>query len=165
MPVLTPDFLKKRGRIMKTRIPPPIVTLLFAFLMWQLGRLVPAGQLNLPGSPEISLVLVGLGLVVVTMAWGRFRKVGTTVNPLDPSLASSLVSSGIFGRSRNPMYLAMLIFLTAWALWLGNLVNIISLYLFVSFMTRFQIKPEEEALTKLFGEEYEAYCEKVNRWI
>ena len=150
---------------MKTKIPPPIVAVLFALLMWALDRLVPVSQLTLPGAGIISLLLVGLGLVVMIMALGRFRKVGTTVNPLDPSLASSLVSSGIFRRSRNPMYLGMLIFLTAWALWLGNAVNLITLYLFVSFMTRFQIKPEEEALTKLFGEEYEAYCEKVNRWI
>lgn len=149
---------------MKTRIPPPIVATLFALLMWQLDRMVPVGQLTLPGSIMISLVLIGLGLVVMTMAWGRFRKVGTTVNPLDPSLASSLVSGGIFGRSRNPMYLGMLIFLTAWAL-LGNIVNIATLYLFVSFMTRFQIRPEEEALTKLFGEDYTQYCNQVRRWI
>ena len=149
---------------MKTRVPPPIVATLFALAMWLLDRMIPAGQLTLPGSVMISLILIGLGLVVMTMALGRFRKVGTTVNPLDPSLASSLVSSGIFGRSRNPMYLGMLIFLTAWALWLGNLVNIAMLYLFYSFMTRFQIRPEEEALTQLFGGEYTEYCNRVRRW-
>lgn len=150
---------------MKTKIPPPIVATLFALIMWGLDALVPAGQLALPGATTICLLLIGLGIVVMTLALRRFRKVGTTVNPLDPSLASSLVSSGIFGRSRNPMYLGMLVLLTAWAIWLGNAANIVTLYLFVSFMTRFQIKPEEEALTKLFGDEYEAYCEKVNRWI
>ena len=150
---------------MKTKIPPPIVATLFALIMWGLDRLVPMDMLSAGTTAVIVPVLILVGLGIMTLAMQRFRKAGTTVNPLDPSRASSLVSSGIFGRSRNPMYLGMLILLTAWAIWLGNAANVITLYLFFSFMTRFQIKPEEEALIKLFGEEYEAWCEKVSRWI
>ena len=133
--------------------------------MWGLDRLVPMDMLSAGTTAMIAPVLVLVGLGIMALAMQRFRKAGTTVNPLDPSRASSLVSSGIFGRSRNPMYLGMLILLTAWAIWLGNAANIVTLYVFYSFMTRFQIKPEEEALTKLFGEEYEAYCKRVSRWI
>ena len=150
---------------MKTKIPPPIVATLFALMMWGLDALVPMDMLSAGTTAMIAPVLILVGLGIMTLALRRFRKVGTTVNPLDPSRASSLVSSGIFGRSRNPMYLGMLVLLMAWAIWLGNAANIVTLYLFYSFMTRFQIKPEEEALARLFGEEYEAYCEKVSRWI
>lgn len=150
---------------MKTRIPPPVVTVFFALFMWGLDRLVPMTKLSLPWAGVVALALVLLGLVVMGLAAGRFRKVGTTVNPLDPSRASSLVSSGIFRRSRNPMYLGMLVILTGWTIWLGNIVNVAVLYLFFSFMTRFQIKPEEQALIKLFGQEYEDYCNRVSRWI
>ncbi len=150
---------------MKTKIPPPIVATLFALMMWGLDALVPMDMLSAATTAMIAPVLILVGLGIMTLALRRFRKVGTTVNPLDPSRASSLVSSGIFGRSRNPMYLGMLVLLMAWAIWLGNAANIVTLYLFYSFMTRFQIKPEEEALARLFGEEYEAYCEKVSRWI
>jgi protein-S-isoprenylcysteine O-methyltransferase Ste14 len=149
---------------MNTKIPPPIVAIAFAILMWQLDSLLPMGHLSLPGFAILSSLLGVLGLVVMGLAIGRFREVGTTVDPRDPSLASALVSSGIFGRSRNPMYVGMLFLLTAWAIWLGNGANVVLIYLFFSFMTRFQIKPEEQALTKLFGQEYEDYCKKVNRW-
>lgn len=150
---------------MKTKIPPPIVAVLFAVIMWGLDRLVPMDMLSAPTTAMISPVLILVGLAIMGFALRRFRKVGTTVNPLAPSLASSLVISGIFRRSRNPMYLGMLVLLTAWAIWLGNAANVVTLYLFFSFMTRFQIKPEEEALTRLFGEEYEAYRKRVSRWI
>jgi protein-S-isoprenylcysteine O-methyltransferase Ste14 len=149
---------------MNTKIPPPIVAITFAILMWQLDSLLPMGHLSLPGFAIFSSLLGVLGIVVMGLAISRFRKVSTTVDPRDPSLASSLVSGGIFGRSRNPMYVGMLFLLTAWAIWLGNGANVVLIYLFFSFMTRFQIKPEEQALTKLFGQEYEDYCKKVNRW-
>lgn len=150
---------------MKTRIPPPLVTLAFAMMMLGLDRQFPAGRFDLPEGGTAALLLSLLGLAIIAAAGRNFRKAGTTVNPLDPARASSLVSAGIFRRSRNPMYLSMLVFLIALGIWLGNVSSIVALTLFVWFMTRFQIKPEEEALTQLFGAEYEDYCSRVRRWI
>ena len=106
-----------------------------------------------------------LGAVVALAALRAFRRQQTTINPLAPERASSLVCSGVFAFSRNPMYLAMLLWLSAVAIvaglgwqWLGPMV-------FGLFINRFQIVPEERAMQKLFGKEYSAYCQQVSRWL
>jgi protein-S-isoprenylcysteine O-methyltransferase Ste14 len=68
------------------------------------------------------------------------------VNPLSPEKAKSLVDSGIFSVSRNPMYVGLLLISAGWALWLGSLANIAVIALFVFVITNLQIKPEEDAL-------------------
>lgn len=150
---------------MKTRIPPPVVAVVFALLMWLVASSFTQSQITVPARGAASMLLVLVGLGIMGLAMQRFRSVGTTVNPLDPSRASSLVSSGIFGRSRNPMYLGIAILLCAWTVWLGNVLNVAVLGLFIWFMTTFQIKPEEEALTRVFGEPYDDYRKKVRRWL
>ncbi|MDH5305282.1 MAG: isoprenylcysteine carboxylmethyltransferase family protein, partial [Gammaproteobacteria bacterium] len=86
-------------------------------------------------------------------------------NPLKPETASALVQSGIFGKTRNPMYVGLLLILSGWAVWLESLSCLGLLLLFVVAITELQIKPEEAAMRKLFGDEYLRYCEKVGRWI
>jgi protein-S-isoprenylcysteine O-methyltransferase Ste14 len=63
------------------------------------------------------------------------------------------------------MYLGMLLMLCAWAVWLGNLLNLVALPLFVWYMTMFQIIPEELALAELFPEEFSTFKAEVRRWI
>ena len=94
-----------------------------------------------------------------------FRKAGTTVNPLTPETSSTLVVSGIFRRTRNPMYLALLLVLIAWGIYLANLYALVITTGFILYMTCFQIKPEERALEKSFGAEFIDYKETVRRWI
>ncbi len=149
---------------MKTKIPPPLISFVFVLVMWGIANQWPIGHVAVPGGWVGPVLLGVLGLVVMGAALRDFRKAGTTVNPLDPSQASSLVNEGIFGRSRNPMYLGMLVILAAWGIWLGNVFNIGALILFVWFITTFQIKPEEEALARIFGEPYETYRKNVRRW-
>ena len=62
------------------------------------------------------------------------------------------------------MYLGLLLLLLAWGLHLGNAFNIVLAAGFVAYMNRFQIVPEEETLSKLFGKEYAQYCTLVRRW-
>ena len=62
------------------------------------------------------------------------------------------------------MYLGMLLFLLAFGLKLGNAFNILIAAGFVSYMNRFQIKPEEEVLREMFGKEYNIYCKLTRRW-
>lgn len=150
---------------MRTKIPPPILALLFLGMMWGVDRFLAFGKIGIPLSGTVAILLVILGFAIAISATGLFRNAGTTVNPLDPSQASSLVTTGIFGYTRNPMYLGLFMLLTAWTLWLGNIFNVLLLAAFVWYMTNFQIKPEEEALSKLFGEPYDIYRNKVRRWI
>ena len=149
---------------MKTKIPPPLISFVFVLVMWGIANQWPIGHVIVPGGWLGPVLLGVLGLGVMGAALRDFRKAGTTVNPLDPSQASTLVNEGIFRRSRNPMYLGMLVILAAWGIWLGNVFNIGALVLFVWFITTFQIKPEEEALARIFGESYETYRNNVRRW-
>lgn len=87
------------------------------------------------------------------------------MSPLSPERTASVVSSGIYRWSRNPMYLGMALALFAVAAWCSSLVGFAAVPLFCAYLTRFQIVPEERMLLKLFGAEYAAYLAQVRRWI
>ena len=99
------------------------------------------------------------------MGFASFRRAKTTVNPMKPDSASSLVVSGIYDLTRNPMYLGFLVILVGWAFFLSNALGFIFLPLFVLYMNRFQIEPEERALASVFGEAFASYRSRVRRWL
>ncbi|HEY6610157.1 MAG TPA: isoprenylcysteine carboxylmethyltransferase family protein, partial [Pseudomonas sp.] len=82
-----------------------------------------------------------------------------------PERTTRLVTHGVFARTRNPIYLGDALILFALALGLGNWLNFLLLPLFVAFIGRFQIAPEERALERRFGNEFRAYCARVRRWV
>ena len=110
-------------------------------------------------------------MVAAASAWllagsaGAFRREGTTVNPLDPSQASALVTSGPNRVTRNPMYVGMAGLLVAHGLLRGGWATALPVAGFVGVIDRFQIHPEEAALREHFGDEYAVYCRRVRRWI
>ncbi len=113
---------------------------------------------------------VTAGLIVIAGFIGiagvyEFRKAKTTVNPVKPEAASQVVDTGVFAYTRNPMYVALLLVIIAIGLWWQHLSVILCGALFVAYMNRFQIKPEERALERLFGEDYLDYKNQVRRWI
>ncbi len=150
---------------MELKIPPPLVLAMLAAVMWMVAGLggspLPDPQLRAP----LSLTLFVLGVAVELAAIRQFRKARTTINPLTPMATARLVDAGIYRLSRNPMYLGALLLLAAWAVWLGRPVNLAGLFLFVWYVTKYQIVPEERVLTELFRDEYESYRAKVRRWI
>ena len=152
-------------RSLETRIPPPIVAALICAAMWWLSPVSP--MLHVPASLRVVLALA-IALVGGMVAMGagiRFRRANTTVNPLKPQAASSLVKTGIYRYTRNPMYLGLLFLVVAWAVLLSSPFALLGPVAFVSYMGRFQIVPEERALSALFGAEYAAYQSRVRRWL
>jgi protein-S-isoprenylcysteine O-methyltransferase Ste14 len=147
------------------RIPPLAVLALVGGIMWLCARTVPAAGFQVPARPAVSLALAAVGVGVAVAGVVSFRLARTTVNPLKPEAASSLVVSGIYRVTRNPMYLGALIVLIAWAVFLANALALLAAAAFVLYLNRFQIMPEEKALTTRFGPEFSAYCAKVRRWI
>ena len=111
----------------------------------------------------VLLVLTGLGIGLTAVL--EFRKAQTTINPVNPESSSTLVDTGIFSKTRNPMYLGVLLILSGWAVYLANPLTAAGLLVFVLYITRFQIMPEERALTGIFAREFEDYCNRVGRWI
>lgn len=149
---------------MKLRIPPPIVMLIFACLMYVLNRFLPFGNFEFFGRKELATVLISLAFIVMALAIFQFLRAKTTTNPINLTKTSSLVTSGIFKYTRNPMYLGMLLILLAFGLKLGNAFNTLLAAGFVYFMNHFQIENEEKALTELFDKEYTMYCKATRRW-
>lgn len=152
-------------RALELRIPPPLITLLAALLMWLLSS--SATHINVPWSVRVAgaLVLVIIGLSFTLSGIVLFRRVGTTVHPTHPEAASQLVTHGVYRCTRNPMYLGLVLVLSAWALFLADLLAFAILPLYVLYLTRFQIIPEERALAARFGAAFAAYRARTRRWL
>ena len=149
---------------LELKIPPPIVATLVAALMWLASR-APALRLEVPARRMIAASLAVFGVAVATAGISSFKRAQTTVNPLKPQSTSSLVVSGVYRVSRNPMYVGMLLMLLGWAVLLSNVLALAIVPAFVLYMNRFQIGPEETVLARMFGGEYETYRSRVRRWI
>lgn len=149
---------------MKLKLPPVVVLSMFAGLMYLLAEFLPFGDFVFFGQQYLMLGLVAFAFMIGVFAILQFVSSKTTVDPMAPNKAAKLVTSGLYKFSRNPMYLAMLLLLLAFGIWLGNAFNTLLAAGFVAFMNRFQIIPEEEALKQLFGKEYQDYVARVRRW-
>ena len=134
-----------------------------ALLMWLIA--VPALDFALPRREVAATIFFSIAMLVGLSAVLGFRRARTTLNPLKPQEASALVVRGIYRWTRNPMYLAMLLVLVGWACIVANWAALAMLPLFVIYLNRFQIVPEERALHARFGAEFENYRRKVRRWL
>ena len=150
---------------LELKIPPPFVALALALLMWVASS--AAEPIDVPFALRlgIALVLVVVGQSISISGMVAFRHAKTTMNPIKASAASSLVSSGVYRFTRNPMYLGLLLTLLAWTVFLSNPVALLFVPLFVLYMNRYQIGPEERVLSSLFGAEYADYKKRVRRWL
>ncbi len=150
---------------MNPLIPPPVIAAVIGALMWGVSRSLPWGGFAFEFQTPAALLLLAIGLLLALVAVVQFIAAKTTINPLRPANASTLITTGVFAISRNPIYLADLLLLAALAVWFGNALNIALLALFVWYINRYQIAPEERALAQLFGEAYAAYRARVRRWL
>lgn len=154
-------------RLLELRIPPPVVAATLALLVWLAGRDWPEGLLPVPETWRLVLAaaLMAAGAAADIAGLYAFRKAKTTFNPLTPDATSAMVTSGIYGRTRNPMYCGLVLLLLAWGLYIGHVTGLIAPVLLAAYLTRFQIIPEERILQAKFGAEFSRYAERVSRWI
>jgi protein-S-isoprenylcysteine O-methyltransferase Ste14 len=150
---------------MELKIIPVIQVFIALLLMATLKLLLPGLSMLWPAHISIALLLLSIGICIGLWAIIAFRFHKTTVNPTKPEASSTVVSSGIYAFSRNPMYLAMLISLLSFAYYIQHLASVLVILMFIGYMTRFQIIPEERMLTKIFGQQYIDYQSKVRRWL
>ena len=139
--------------------------LIFAIAMWALNRWYPSltvipGPWNWLGS-----CVMWSGAIAPAMAFFQFWRAHTTINPLRPESATTLVTSGVYAWTRNPMYLGLSVLLLGWAVNLGTLTPIVLAPLFIPLIWHVQVRPEEHALRARFGQDYARYCQRVNRWL
>ena len=150
---------------LELKVPPPAVALLMAIAMWLATTASGALSFVLPDRLVIAIALAVLGGAVAAAGIVSFRRAGTTVNPTRPEATSSLVATGVYRFTRNPMYLGSALVLVGWAFYLSNVLAFAGPLLFALYIDRFQIVPEERALTAKFGTAFDDYRRRTRRWI
>ena len=148
---------------MNNKIPPPIVTLAFGLMIYFSRNIFP--DINNIIFYILSLFLIILGPFILISAVRSFKAEQTTINPININNASSLVISGVFKYSRNPMYLGMVFILLALSFRFNLVGGILFTSIFIMYITKFQIIPEEAAMKSIFGEDFNKYKNKTRRWI
>ena len=150
---------------MELKIIPVFQVIIALALMTLLQYLLPDFVFRSSLSTGLAIMMLALAVIIGFFAIYSFRKHNTTVNPTTPEETSQVVDSGIYQFSRNPMYLAMLLALMAYACYLKNPLNVAVCLAFIWYISKFQITPEERMLTKLFGQDYRDYKKRVRRWL
>ena len=151
---------------LELRIPPLVVVVACAVVMWLFARALGPSPLRADARLAVAVVFAAVGVALALAGIREFRAARTTVNPLQPEQAAAMVTGGVYRFTRNPMYLGMFCLLAGWAAWLGRLTPfVVGLPAFVVYMNRFQIAPEERALERRFGQAFREYVVRVRRWI
>ncbi len=134
-------------------------------MMFGAHYLMPEWSYSFHSQRLISRIFLTFGVIVAFSGIIHFRMNGTTVDPRNPQKATKLVQNGVYRYTRNPMYLGMVLVLSGGAVRVGNPLSVIGIVFLVWYLTRFQIKPEEDALKNKFGDVYLQYRTKVRRWV
>jgi protein-S-isoprenylcysteine O-methyltransferase Ste14 len=149
---------------LELRIPPPLVALIVVAAMWGVSTwapLMPAESLR----RMMAVVIVATALAIELAGVLAFRRSRTTINPMAPDRSSTLVTTGIYRLTRNPMYVGLTMTLIGLALWWGGAWALVGPVAFVAYLTRFQIVPEERVLAAKFGTAFDEYRGRVRRWL
>lgn len=152
-------------RWLELKVPPPAVALLVGAAMWFAADFGPSLRPAMAIRIAVGVVIALCGGGVALAGEREFKRAGTTVNPFRPQNAASLVTSGVYRFTRNPMYVGLLLVVLGWAAFLGSAPALLGPVAFVLYIGRFQIAPEERALAASFGAAYAAYTSRVRRWL
>ena len=146
-------------------VPPPLVALLIGLAMW--GATHFAAPWEAPRALRIGLAsaLAVVGLCVGGAGFLAFRRAGANIDPHRIDKGEALVTEGVYRRTRNPMYLGLALVLLGYAVYLIRPVDFLGPLAFLAYITRFQILPEERAMTRKFDARYEAYARATRRWL
>ena len=132
--------------------------------MWGVSKVTP-WEIPAFVRGAVAAAIAAIGVVFAVSGFIAFRHAKTTINPRTPEAASSLVSSGVYRITRNPMYMGLLLVLIAWAVFLSLSWALAGPAVFIAYIQAFQIRPEERHLAALFGTEYSEYKARVRRWL
>ena len=159
------EKLDQKYNALEFKIPPPLVALLIAVAMWGISFASRPFEASIFIREAVALVFVIVGGIIGISGIVALRHAKTTFRPERPEMTSSLVTYGIYRFTRNPMYVGVLHILVAWAVLLESVWAFAGPGIFILYINRFQIVPEERMLASKFGPAYEAYKAEVCRWL
>ena len=145
------------------KIPPPLLVLILIISNYFSSKKIDL--IFLPNQNFISLIILSIGVVILINTILKFIKLKTSIDPIKFKKVNKLITSGIYKYSRNPMYLCLLLVVISSSIFFLNVFSITTPFIFYYWINRFQIKREENFLTKKFGKEYLLYKTKTRRWI
>ena len=147
----------------KRIIYPPVWLVIGLVGIFVLDEFLPAERFTgTAGWAVGGLSIIG-GLILLINAGGLFKKAGTDLVPFKE--VSALVTGGVYRFTRNPMYLGMTLVLLGTALTVGVVSALVIPPAFMLIIQFRFIKPEEDMMRELFGDEFDAYCQRVRRWL
>lgn len=152
-------------KVLELKVPPIAVMIICMVFMYFISTIFSSLSVEFILKIFLVIEVFFIGLAVGIAGIYSFTQENTTLNPMKPEDASKLVTSGIYKFSRNPMYLGLAIVLISYMIYLGNILSIFGVVLYILYMNRFQIIPEERVLEELFGDEFRNYKSKVRRWL
>lgn len=145
------------------RINPPTLFWMLIAAILAADRFLPLIRFDVPGLHWAGTAVVALGIGISVAGKRRFQRTGTNVHTFqDPG---KLVTDGLYGISRNPMYLGLVLAGFGAALVSATLAAVVLNAAFALIVRYWYIAYEERAMRRTFGARYEAYCRRVGRWI
>ena len=154
-----------RRHPLENRVPPPLVVVLIGAAMAMIARFAPAVEIPTLVRFAVGAGIITLGAFLVAQGARTFWRNETTIDPVGLERASTLVTSGVFRFSRNPMYVGFTAALVGWAVCLAAPWALFGPVAFALFTNRFQILPEERVMLDKFGRAYDVYRKQVRRWV
>jgi protein-S-isoprenylcysteine O-methyltransferase Ste14 len=145
------------------KVLPPTYLLIALLAMVAVHFILPVLRIIPAPWVLLGILPLALGIAVDIQADTLFHQLGTSVRPGDES--TTLVTSGPFQWSRNPMYLGFVLILAGVAILLGSLMPLIVIPFFITLIDRIFIRVEERMLAGKFGAAWSEYQEKTRRWI
>src|SRR5689334_16619981 len=92
---------------LELKVPPPLIAAIFAGAMWSVSRVTPVLEIATAYRIWAAIAIATAGVFFAISGFVAFRRARTTVNPMKPGSASSLVGSGVYRITRNPMYVGL----------------------------------------------------------
>ncbi len=143
---------------------PPVWLVLAILVAWWQARLLPLG-LTLEGAVTDALagLMIGAGAILILAAALAFRRARTTILP--HQTPAVLITTGVFAWTRNPIYLADVLILAGFILRFDAVASLVLVPIFVWWIERHFIVPEENRMRRSFRADFAAYERKVRRWL
>ncbi|WP_299612056.1 isoprenylcysteine carboxylmethyltransferase family protein [uncultured Tateyamaria sp.] len=159
------EWIHKRAITMTNYLHIPPVWLVFCiFLAWCQGRYMPLGMsVDHPVTHMMAGLMIGAGVLLMLAALVAFRRHKTTVIP--HQTPEKLITDGVFARTRNPIYLGDALVLAGLILRFDAVPSLVLVPVFVWWIERQFIIPEEDRMRRVFRAEFARYEQKVRRWV